>query len=72
MIGNVIFSRTVRFAAPNRLLAVLLDFPAGRLRDRHLGYQVVGKPSGKSFLTAFSWSPGNLLEYCTSGGHVAE
>jgi len=41
----------VRFAAPNGLLAALRDFPAGRLGDRHLGNQVVGKPSEMRFPT---------------------
>jgi hypothetical protein len=31
----------IPFAAPNRPLALLLDFPAGIRSDRHLGYQVV-------------------------------
>jgi len=36
----------------------LLDFPAGRLRDRHLGIQSVGKPSEIGFLALSIRIPG--------------
>ena len=49
--GRLQSQKIVRFAAPNQLLAVLLDFPAGKLRDRHPDYQVAGKSSEMGFPT---------------------
>jgi hypothetical protein len=51
----------LRFAAPNHLLSVLPNFPAGGLRDRHFGYQAVGNPSEMRFPTA----AGEELDYQT-------
>jgi len=47
--GKRHFAVLLHFAASNRLLTVLPDFLPGRLRDRHLVYQVVGKQSEMRF-----------------------
>ena len=70
-------SKYVRFAARNRLLAVLPDFLAGRLRDRHLGHDVIGKPSEMRSSTPAGRFGGTGIapRECAhghSGGHPAD